>query len=65
MEPTCEECSTDLVIVEVRGIYDGGLFFECMACGHRQHRWPEGHYLRARAESYWARFPNHSEPRTA
>jgi hypothetical protein len=36
--------------VEVRGVYDGVLLWQCPDCGGRWHRWPEGHYLRDRAE---------------
>lgn len=40
------------IMVEVRGVYDGGLYFICPDCGHRYHRWPEGHWLRERARVY-------------
>jgi hypothetical protein len=40
------------ICVEIRGVYDGGLFWQCPDCGGRWHRWPEGHYLRERAEQY-------------
>lgn len=40
------------IMVEIRGVYDGGLFYQCPDCGGRWHRWPEGHYLRERAERY-------------
>lgn len=49
----CPACKTDHIIgVEVWGRYDGVLYWECLACTHRWHRWPVGHYLRARAEPY-------------
>lgn len=38
--------------VEVPGVYDGILYWLCPDCGHKWHRWPEGHPLRARAERY-------------
>ncbi len=41
-----------LIMIEVRGVYDGGLYFVCPDCGVRFHRWPEGHPLRAKAEEY-------------
>lgn len=52
-EPECPECpaGTAVIGVEVRGVYDGVLYWTCWA-GHRWHRWPEGHYLRARAERF-------------
>jgi hypothetical protein len=37
--------------VEIRGVYDGALFWEC-AEGHRWHRFPEGHPIRALAEPF-------------
>lgn len=40
------------VMVEVWGVYDGGLFWQCPDCNGRWHRWPEGHPLRAKAEPY-------------
>ena len=40
-------------MVEVSEIYDGGLYWQCPACRRRAHRWPEGHRLRERTESYW------------
>jgi hypothetical protein len=40
-------------LVEIRGVYDGGLFYADMdGCGFAWHRWPEDHYLRERAETY-------------
>ncbi len=38
--------------VQIRGIYDGGLFFECPDCGGRWHRWPVGDRLRDAAVPY-------------
>jgi hypothetical protein len=37
---------------EIRGVYDGVLFWSCPDCGGTWHRWPEGHHLRKRAENY-------------
>lgn len=39
-----------LIGVEISGVYDGVLFWQCPDCGGRWHRWPEGSTLRARAE---------------
>lgn len=36
--------------IEVRGVYDGVLFWQCPDCKGRWNRWPEGHYLYAIAE---------------
>lgn len=38
--------------IEVRGVYDGVLYYRCPDCGGTWHRWPEGHYLRRRAEPF-------------
>jgi predicted RNA-binding Zn-ribbon protein involved in translation (DUF1610 family) len=37
---------------EIPGVYDGVLYWFCPDCGGKWHRWPEGHYLRNRAEKY-------------
>lgn len=39
-------------MIEIRGLYDGGLFYECPDCQGRWHRWPEGHMLRRKADPY-------------
>jgi len=37
----CGYCAgTNMVAVEVRGLYDGALFWKCSDCGGTQHRWP-------------------------
>lgn len=38
------------ILVEIPGVYDGGLFYACPDCGDYFHRWPEGHRLRESAE---------------
>jgi hypothetical protein len=38
--------------VEIRGIYDGGLFFQCADCDGTWHRWSLGHPLRERAAQW-------------
>lgn len=38
--------------VEVRGLYDGVLFWACPDCGGTWHRFPEGNPYRRRAEPY-------------
>ena len=63
--PNCKEDLTYVVegteysratLVEIWGVYDGGLFIahtrDSGGCGVAWHRWPEGHYLRERAQSY-------------
>lgn len=63
--PNCKEDLTYVVegttysratLVEIRGAYDGGLFYahtrHSGGCGVAWHRWPEDHYLRARAETH-------------
>ena len=67
-QSTCPGCGRDLryflrgacyslaTLVEVWGVYDGGLFFADPkhngGCGFAWHRWPKGHHLRQRAEKY-------------
>lgn len=38
--------------VEVRGVYDGVLFWRCPDCGGPWHRWPAGNTLRERAADH-------------
>lgn len=41
--PECVKCNNAFPwIVEVRGVYDGGLYWECPACGHMWPRFREG-----------------------
>lgn len=61
MSDVCPSCGEDLeyqvskstysrkIGVEIWGMYDGVLFWQCPLCDHRWHRWPEGHPLRERA----------------
>lgn len=42
-----------LVGVEVQGVYDGVLFWQCEVDGELIHRWPEGHYLRGKTDRVW------------
>jgi Zn ribbon nucleic-acid-binding protein len=57
----CPECYTASMIgVEIQGVYDGVLYWECLYCGHRWHRFPAGHYLHAKAEKYLSKPEPHS-----
>jgi len=38
--------------VEIRGVYDGVLYWVCPNCRARWHRFPEGDPIRDRAEPY-------------
>lgn len=40
--------------IEVLGVYDGVLYYQCPDCKGHWHRWPEGHELRERTVKYWA-----------
>jgi hypothetical protein len=40
------------ILVEVQGVYDGGLFYQCPFCNGRWHRFPEDHWLYPRAARY-------------
>lgn len=41
---------TNMISVEVPGVYDGHLFWMCPVCDGTWHNWPKGHRLRAAAE---------------
>jgi ssDNA-binding Zn-finger/Zn-ribbon topoisomerase 1 len=42
-QPTCPKCGYGQPwIVEVRGVYDGGLYWECPSCHHMWPRFPAG-----------------------
>ena len=45
------------VLVEVMGVYDGAIYFECKTCGVRWHRFPEGHWLWKKAKPFVERDP--------
>jgi formate dehydrogenase maturation protein FdhE len=45
-------CDNYVVGVQQRGVYDGVLYFQCSVCQRRWHRFPEGDYLRTKAEPY-------------
>lgn len=44
--------------VEVRGVYDGVLYYACPFCFGTWHRWPKDHHLWATAETHRAWFTN-------
>lgn len=49
-DPPCPQCKgKDPFGVEIRGVYDGILLWECRYCGHRWPRFPEGTGLHRRA----------------
>ncbi|QWF78741.1 hypothetical protein [Amycolatopsis sp. CA-230715] len=51
----CPSCSSvHFLGVEIFGVYDGVLYWECGGCGHRWHRFPAGHHLHGRAVPYLA-----------
>jgi DNA-directed RNA polymerase subunit M/transcription elongation factor TFIIS len=56
MDLKCPECGNaegrSIVGHEVRGVYEGVLFWGCMECGTTWNRWPEGHALHVKAE-FW------------
>lgn len=43
---------TRTILVQIPGVYDGGLFYQCPDCGGCWHRWPKGSELRAKAERF-------------
>lgn len=51
--PACPACGKFTVSgVQVRGVYDGVLFWQCIACKHPQHRFPAGHRLHELADPF-------------
>ena len=53
MNDVCPSCkATSVVGIQVNGVYDGVLFWECGVCGYCWHRWPEGSPYRKRAAKY-------------
>lgn len=64
LDATCPRCHAQLdyeedgyrlshiVGVEIRGVYDGVLFWQCPFCNGRWHRWKPGTRQHARAEEY-------------
>jgi len=73
----CPHCNTDLsytydgntyyrtMSVEVRGVYDGGLFYQCPDCAGRWHRWIGDDVfskrMRAKAEMLWHEWDSRNE----
>lgn len=61
---TCPQCAAQLAYqskgrtysrcigVEVEGIYDGILYWQCPMCGHKWHRFPSDHRLTVIAERF-------------
>jgi hypothetical protein len=40
------------LVCEVRGVYDGGLYYICRDCGRPYHRWPVGSFQHQAAVPY-------------
>lgn len=63
MHEQCPKCGANLkdggysrkLGIEIRGVYDGILYWMCPDCGEPWHRWPPGDPLRARANFYMPR----------
>lgn len=56
--PTCSldyELNDKIVGIEIRGLYDGVLFWKCPA-GHYFHRWPPDSIYYKRANAYAQEF---------
>lgn len=64
MDPQCPKCGANLDYevdgvayshafgVQIRGVYDGVLFWQCPFCDGRWHRFPVGDYRHTRAIRY-------------
>lgn len=48
----CTEPGHERIMIEVPGEYDGGLYYRCMQCGKRWHRWREGDWRHEKAKKY-------------
>jgi Zn ribbon nucleic-acid-binding protein len=56
-ERTCPKCqSKEYIGIEIRGVYDGVLFWRCQSCGHEYHRWDDA-LMRGKANRYINRPP--------
>lgn len=44
--------SKNSIGVEVRGVYDGVLYWQCDYCGHAWQRWPDGSRQHEQAKKY-------------
>lgn len=49
--PDCNQVNCN-ILVEILGVYDGGLYWKCKHCGTCWHRFPVGHYIRERADKW-------------
>jgi hypothetical protein len=43
--PRCGGADKEIIGVEIRGVYDGVLYWECGVCNHAWNRWPVEHAL--------------------
>lgn len=55
---TCPHCAADLhngraIGVEIRGVYDGVLFWGCPDCGGSWHRWSPDDWPRLHEAAVW------------
>lgn len=56
-EPTCpNDPAHKFVGVEIRGVYDGVLFWECPIDGIRFQRWPKGSRQYKQTQELWAKW---------
>lgn len=47
----CRE-ARDIVMIEVLGVYDGALYWECRSCNARGHRFEAGDWRHEKARKY-------------
>ena len=54
----CPSCDAELWGIEIRGVYDGALFWGCPnpSCRRLVHRWPSGHFLHEKAQEVMRRW---------
>jgi hypothetical protein len=53
--PSCGATGGRVCGHEIRGVYDGVLYWSCFDCGELWNRWPKDHGLYDRAETYLAK----------
>lgn len=48
---------TDATLYEIRGVYDGAVFWQCPDCGGMWHIWRKGHHVRDRVDRWLEKHP--------
>lgn len=52
-EDRCPQgCGDEIIGIEVWGLYDGVLYWQCTGCGSKWHRFPDDERLSAKAQPF-------------